>query len=187
MRRSAKIVLIVAGVLIASTAAGLLVAQMAGAHTNEGHSADCQAATFLFDNFPQGENEITVALDGNEADYFFVGTAGQVTADWIDHGVDVTDGAIHTYGASWSADGGGSTDVFTFDAYDCIPPATTVPPPTTEPPGPPPCFDPYTPGVPGCPTIPTTVPDDTDDDDGAPPPPPVVPAGPVAAEPATTG
>lgn len=70
-------------------------------------------------------------------------------------------------------------------SYDGCPtttvPVTTVP--TTTVPGPPPCFDPYTPDVAGCPTIPPTtvppqVPPPTVFDDGDPP---------VAADPAVTG
>jgi hypothetical protein len=128
---------------------GLAVTEPASGTPDEEHAGqlteDCTGVTGLFHSFPQGVNEVTFTLDGVESDWEFDGPAGSVFVPW-----DVTDGAVHSAGVAWSADGGGTVPVQYFDAAGCAPPTTT------EPPGPPPCFDPYTPGVPGCPTIPPT-------------------------------
>jgi hypothetical protein len=145
-------------------------------------TATCEGVTALFVNFPDGEHDVTFYIGDAETDSSFNGTSGSVFVPW-----DFTAGGSYQIGVAWSADGGGQAGPITFDASGCVPPDTT------EPPGPPPCFDPYTPGVPGCPTIPPPPPDVceggslppcVDPDITVVPPPP---AGPVEGSPRSTG
>lgn len=118
-------------------------------------TATCEGVTGLLTNFPQGVNEVTIDVDGDETDLEFTGPAGSVFLPW-----DFSAGGSHQISMSWSADGGGSVGPITFDADECMPPPTTAPPPTTtEPPPPTTEAPPPTTAVPPPPTTePSTTP-----------------------------
>lgn len=127
--------------LIAAFALLLLLSQPADAHTNTGHSANCSSLSGSFTNFPGGTNNITIKVDGDESVVkSFSGDSGSVSALWSEFGVDTTEGGTHSYEFSWSADGGGQSDLFSYDADSCVPETTTTtaPPTTTTTPEKPP-------------------------------------------------
>lgn len=125
----------------------LLVAIVADAHVGRSHNETCSTVSAHFDSFPQGENVVKIqadaANDGDSVNDSFTGNEGDVSATWLQLGVDPEEGGIHDVTYTWTADSGGSYGPFVVDLSECMPvttvppttePPTTTTPPTTEPP-----------------------------------------------------